>query len=59
MRDLYDVLKSGHLGAAAVDVFDKEPYEGLLSTIDRCVLTAHMGSMTVDCRVKDGSGSYR
>ena len=51
-RDLYDVLKSGHLGAAAVDVFDKEPYEGLLSTIDRCVLTAHMGSMTVDCRVK-------
>ena len=51
-KDLYDVLKSGHLGAAAVDVFDKEPYEGLLATVDRCVLTAHMGSMTIDCRVR-------
>ena len=51
-KDLYDVLKSGHLGGAAVDVFDKEPYEGLLATIDRCVLTAHMGSMTIDCRVR-------
>jgi len=51
-QDLYDVLKSGHLGGAAVDVFNKEPYEGLLSSIDRCVLTAHMGSMSVDCRVR-------
>jgi len=51
-KDLYDVLKSGHLGGAAVDVFDKEPYEGLLSGIERCILTAHMGSMTLDCRVR-------
>ena len=51
-KDLYDVLVSGHLGGAAIDVFDKEPYEGLLATIDRCVLTAHMGSMTIDCRVR-------
>lgn len=51
-KDLYDVLKSGHLGGAAVDVFDKEPYEGLLAAIDRCILTAHMGSMTIDCRVR-------
>tara|TARA_B100001093_G_C26813607_1_gene1008664 strand:+ start:1214 stop:2194 length:981 start_codon:yes stop_codon:yes gene_type:complete len=51
-KDLYDVLKSGHLGGAAVDVFDKEPYEGLLATLDRCLLTAHMGSMAIDCRVR-------
>jgi len=48
--DLYKVMKSGHLSGAAIDVFDNEPYDGNLKTIDRCVLTAHMGSMSVDCR---------
>ncbi|MDA7809236.1 phosphoglycerate dehydrogenase [bacterium] len=51
-NDLFEILKSGHLGGAAVDVFEKEPYEGPLATLDRCVLTAHMGSMTLDCRIK-------
>jgi len=50
--DLYTILQDGHLGGAAIDVFDKEPYEGLLAEIDRCILTAHMGSMSVDCRVR-------
>ena len=49
-HDLADVLNSGHLGGAAVDVFDQEPYRGALSQIERCLLTAHMGSMSVDCR---------
>ena len=48
--DLYEVLKSGHLGGAAIDVFEQEPYAGPLGEIDRCVLTSHMGSMSVDCR---------
>jgi D-3-phosphoglycerate dehydrogenase len=48
--DLYEVLKSGHLGGAAIDVFEQEPYGGPLGEIDRCVLTSHMGSMSVDCR---------
>ena len=48
--DLYEVLKSGHLSGAAVDVFEKEPYDGPLKEIERCLLTAHMGSMSVDCR---------
>lgn len=49
-KDLYKVLKSGHLSGAAIDVFEEEPYNGALKKIDRCILTAHMGSMSVDCR---------
>jgi len=51
-RDLYEVMKAGHLGGAAIDVFEDEPYGGPLREIDRCLLTAHMGSMSVDCRVR-------
>ena len=51
-RDLYDVMQAGHLAGAAVDVFEEEPYSGPLSEIDRCLLTAHMGSMSVDCRTR-------
>ena len=51
-KDLYDVLQSGHLGAAAIDVFDFEPYDGALREVQRCLLTAHMGSMSVDCRTR-------
>jgi D-3-phosphoglycerate dehydrogenase len=50
--DLYNVMKSGHLSGAAIDVFEQEPYSGLLNEIDRCLLTAHMGSMSIDCRTR-------
>jgi len=51
-KDLYNVMKRGHLSGAAIDVFDTEPYSGELNEIDRCLLTAHMGSMSIDCRVR-------
>jgi len=51
-HDLYDVLQSGHLTAAAIDVFDFEPYSGPLKELRNCLLTAHMGSMSVDCRTR-------
>lgn len=51
-KDLALVLNAGHLSGAAVDVFDREPYSGPLSKIDRCLLTSHMGSMSVDCRTR-------
>ena len=51
-QDLADVLKSGYLGGAALDVFEQEPYTGELAEIDRCLLTSHMGSMSVDCRTR-------
>jgi len=48
--DLYDVMQAGHLSGAAIDVFNIEPYNGKLKEIKRCILTAHMGSMSIDCR---------
>jgi D-3-phosphoglycerate dehydrogenase / 2-oxoglutarate reductase len=51
-QDLYEVMNSGHLSGAAIDVFEKEPYDGKLSEIERCILTAHMGSMSNDCRTR-------
>lgn len=50
--DLFTVLQEGHLGGAAIDVFDDEPYAGRLSEVSRCLLTSHMGSMSVDCRTR-------
>jgi len=51
-NDLAEVLKAGHLGGAAIDVFEQEPYHGGLAEIDRCLLTSHMGSMSIDCRTR-------
>jgi D-3-phosphoglycerate dehydrogenase / 2-oxoglutarate reductase len=51
-QDLYEVMKDGHLDGAAIDVFNFEPYNGKLKEIRRCILTAHMGSMSVDCRTR-------
>jgi D-3-phosphoglycerate dehydrogenase len=48
--DLYRVMTKGHLSGSAIDVFENEPYAGPLKNIDRCLLTSHMGSMSVDCR---------
>jgi len=49
---LYDVMKDGHLSGAAIDTFLDEPYNGPLKNLDRCLLTAHMGSMSNDCRAQ-------
>ena len=51
-KALYDALQVGKLGGAAIDVFEQEPYKGPLTSIDRCLLTAHMGSMSLDCRTR-------
>ena len=48
--DLCDSLRQGSIGGAAIDVFEQEPYEGPLWEIENCLLTSHMGSMSVDCR---------
>jgi D-3-phosphoglycerate dehydrogenase / 2-oxoglutarate reductase len=51
-QNLYEVMQTDHLSGAAIDVFDFEPYNGKLQEIQRCILTAHMGSMSVDCRTR-------
>ena len=51
-RDLAAVLRSGHLRGAAVDVFQHEPYSGELATLEHCIITCHMGSMSEDCRAR-------
>jgi D-3-phosphoglycerate dehydrogenase len=49
-EDLVKVMKFGQLSGVAIDVFNNEPYNGNLSSLDNCLLTSHMGSMSIDCR---------
>ena len=50
--DLAASLNEGYVGGAAIDVFEEEPYLGPLSKLENCMLTAHMGSMSIDCRAR-------
>jgi D-3-phosphoglycerate dehydrogenase len=50
--DLAAALRTGRLAGAALDVFCHEPYRGELVDIDRCLITCHMGSMSIDCRLR-------
>lgn len=47
---LVDALTTGTIRAAAVDVYETEPYAGPLTRVEQATLTCHMGSMTSDCR---------
>ena len=51
-RDLSRVFRENHLSGAAIDVFEREPYRGELSGFEQCLLTSHMGSMSLDCRAR-------
>jgi len=48
--ELYIALKDGLISAAAIDVFEIEPYEGNLKELDNCLLTCHMGASTINSR---------
>ena len=49
---LFNALNANQISGAAIDVFETEPYEGNLKQLENCLLTAHMGSMSVDCRTQ-------
>lgn len=49
-QDLANALRRGQLAAAALDAYLQEPYSGELTTLENCILTSHMGSMSKDCR---------
>ncbi|HAB51051.1 MAG TPA: lactate dehydrogenase [Ignavibacteriales bacterium] len=50
-EDLYEYLFNNPLASVALDVFEKEPYKGILTMLDNCIFTCHMGSMAEDCRI--------
>jgi lactate dehydrogenase-like 2-hydroxyacid dehydrogenase len=52
---LVDALRSGHLYAAGLDVYEREPalYPGLL-TLENVVLLPHLGSATIETRTAMG-----
>ncbi len=51
-KDLLDFLNKGYFSGIALDVFNNEPYRGKLIEFNRCILTPHIGSHTIDCRNK-------
>ena len=51
-KALYNALKSKHLASAAIDVFQQEPYKGLLTELDNIVITPHIGSYAKESRLE-------
>lgn len=51
-KALYSALKKGKLSGAALDVFDNEPYEGPLRSLDNVILTPHIGSYAKEGRIQ-------
>jgi len=49
---LAKALESGHLAAAALDVFEQEPYKGPLTGVKNVILTAHTGSYAKEARIE-------
>jgi D-3-phosphoglycerate dehydrogenase / 2-oxoglutarate reductase len=48
---LVEALQSGHLGAAAIDVYAEEPYKGKLTQLENVLLTPHIGSYAEETRL--------
>ncbi len=44
-------LSSGKIACAALDVFENEPYKGILCKHDHVILTAHIGSYAKEARI--------
>lgn len=49
---LFISLKNGRFSGAAIDVYEREPYNGPLQKLDNIILTPHVGSYAKETRVK-------
>jgi len=49
---LYKALKEKNILGAGLDVFNEEPYSGLLTELDNVVLTPHIGAYAKELRIK-------
>ena len=56
---LVEAITWHHLGGAALDVYESEPYEGPLTKFDNVILTAHMGASAHRCRFLMELGAAR
>lgn len=61
---LYDALAKERIGGAALDVYDREPYEPAaagkdLRTLSRVILVPHIGSNTADANVRMAERALR
>lgn len=53
-RALYEALKDKKLAGAAIDVYPKEPYEGMLCRLENAVLTPHIAGSTHEGQARIG-----
>ena len=49
-KALYKALKQDQIKGAAIDVYEKEPYSGILCELNNIILTSHMGSCSEESR---------
>ena len=49
---LYHALNSGALCGAGLDVFEQEPYNGILSTLENVITTPHIGAYAKEIRIR-------
>ncbi len=52
---LYEGVRSGKVGAAALDVFRQEPYKGRLLELENVCLTPHLGAGTKEAQKRIGT----
>lgn len=51
---LYEGLKSGKIGGAALDVYREEPYRGKLLELENVCFTPHLGASTKEAQERIG-----